>query len=50
MNMDIYDKMPDGWHENKGAQTAPNGYVWISNCVSVFSSEYRHGLLKLKMD
>ena len=41
-----YESLPEGWHENKGAQTAPMGYVWISNGVSVFSSDYRHGLLR----
>jgi len=42
----VYESMPDGWHENRGAQTAPRGYVWISNGVSVFSPDYRHGLLR----
>lgn len=45
-NVQVYDRMLEGWHENKGAMTAPNGYVWISNGVSVFSSGYRHGLLR----
>ncbi len=42
----VYDKMPEGWSENNGALTAPNGYIWTSNGVSVFSSGYRHGLLR----
>ena len=45
-NVDVYDRMPEGWSENKGALTAPRGYVWISNGASVFSSDYRHGLLR----
>ena len=43
----IYDIMPDGWVETKGATTAPNGYVWINNRKSIFTKEYRHALLKL---
>lgn len=48
MNVTIYDTMPDGWMEIRHAQTAPVGYVWICNRMSVFSPEYRHALLKLK--
>lgn len=37
----IFDTMPDGWHEIRGAMTAPSGYIWINNGVSLFSDEYR---------
>ena len=43
----VYFVMPDGWKEIIGAQTAPSGYVWIFNGKSIFSSEYRHALLKV---
>ena len=43
-----YDEMPEGWKEVQGATTAPNGYVWIWNCKSIFSKEFRHALLKVK--
>jgi hypothetical protein len=43
-----YDEMPPGWKEIRGATTAPNGYVWIWNCKSIFSKEFRHALLKVK--
>ena len=44
----IYETMPDGWVEIRGATTAPNGYVWINNRKSIFTKEYLHALLKLK--
>ena len=44
----IYDTMPDGWIEIKGATTAPNGYVWINNRKSIFTKEYRHALLRIR--
>ena len=44
----VYDSMPDGWKEIRGAQTAPSGYVWIWNCKSIFSPEYQRALLKVK--
>ena len=44
----IYDTMPDGWVEIRGATTAPNGYVWINNRKSIFSDEYRHALLRIR--
>jgi len=43
-----YDEMPEGWKKVQGATTAPNGYVWIWNCKSIFSKEFRHALLKVK--
>jgi len=47
-NVPIYDIMPEGWGMIKGATTAPNGYVWINNRVSIFSPEYLHALLRIK--
>lgn len=47
-DVSIYDTMPDGWVEIRGATTAPNGYVWINNRVSIFSKEYRLALLSIK--
>ena len=44
----VYDIMPYGWKEIRGAATAPIGYVWINNRKSLFSPDYRHGLLKRK--
>jgi hypothetical protein len=44
----IYDTMPEGWVEIRGATTAPNGYVWINNRVSIFTKEYRHALLRIR--
>lgn len=46
----VFDKMPDGWRELKGALTAPLGYKWISNGKSFFSNEYESGLLKIEND
>lgn len=34
---------PAGWHELKGAATAPTGYAWYSNGESRFSGHYEHG-------
>lgn len=42
----FYDTLPDGWVINERATTAPTGYVWINNRVSIFSPEYRHALMK----
>lgn len=46
----VYDEMPNGWREIKGALTAPVGYKWICNNKSVFSKERETGLLKIKRD
>lgn len=46
----IYETMPDGWGEIRGATTAPNGYVWINNRKSIFNNEYRHALLRIRED
>lgn len=43
----VYESMPEGWKEIWGAQTAPNGYVWIWNRKSIFSKELKTALLKL---
>ena len=43
----VYSTMPKGWRVLRGATTAPNGYVVISNKKSRFCPEYRNGLLKL---
>lgn len=45
--VEIFDKMPDGWKEIKGATTAPNGFAWIHNCQSPFTGEYKHALVKI---
>lgn len=44
----VYDSLPKGWRENKGATTAPNGYSVISNGKSRFSpnGEYKNGIIK----
>ena len=42
----VYDEMPQGWQEIKGAMTAPEGYVWIHNGKSLFGGEYRHGFIR----
>lgn len=42
----IYDKLPDGWHILKGAQTQPRGTCWIAN-GSLFSGAYKHALMWL---
>lgn len=44
----FYDTLPDGWVINERATTAPHGYVWINNRVSIFSPEYRHALLRIR--
>ena len=47
-DVQIYETMPDGWGEIRGATTAPNGYVWINNRKSIFNKEYRHALLRIR--
>ena len=32
----VIKRMPKGWSEVTGAQTAPNGYVWVSNGKPMF--------------
>lgn len=43
----VFYQMPTGWKKIFGAQTAPSGYVWIFNGKSIFSTEYKHALLKV---
>lgn len=43
----VYKQIPKGWKELEGAQTAPVGYVWIYNGKSLFSGDYKHGLLEM---
>lgn len=44
----IYDSIPEGWRELKYAVTAPNGYSWIYNSVSILNQKERKiALLKL---
>ena len=47
LGVPFLEKMPEGWKIIRNATTAPSGYVWIFNCKSPFSSEYRHALLKV---
>lgn len=47
-NVKVFYQMPTGWEEISCAQTAPSGYVWIFNCKSIFTREYRHALLRVK--
>ncbi len=42
----VYDTVPRGWSEIKGAQTAPRGYKWISNNKSYFGGERKQALVK----
>lgn len=43
--VDVYDTMPQGWKEVTNAQTAPIGYIWISNNKSHFCGERKSALL-----
>lgn len=47
-NIKIYKSIPDGWKVREGATTAPNGFVWIWNVKSLFSSEYRAALVPIE--
>ena len=47
-NVPIYNEMPKGWADISHIVSAPSGYHWINNRVSIFSSEYRHALLRIK--
>ena len=46
--IEVISKMPDGWSVIKGASTAPNGFVWVSNKKSHFGGERKQALLKIK--
>lgn len=48
-NVEILDKIPEGWKVRKGATTAPRGYVWIWNVKSLFSGEYRATLVSIEL-
>lgn len=43
----VYEQMPEGWNEIKGALTAPVGYRWIYNCRPMFDNNYKKALLKI---
>ena len=49
----IYDAMPKGWIEIKGATTQPYGYKWICNGIPFFKARqlgltYESALLKIR--
>lgn len=46
----IYDELPEGWADISHIVSAPSGYHWINNRVSIFSPEYRHALLRIRKD
>lgn len=46
--VEVFEEMPDGWKQLKGASTAPYGYIWIWNGKSLFHGEYRTAFLKRK--
>ena len=43
----VYDSIPPGYSEIKGATTAPLGYKWISNNKSYCGGERKQALVKL---
>lgn len=43
----VYNSIPSGWAKIEGANTAPIGYVWVSNNKSHFSGERKQALLKI---
>ena len=44
---EVLDEVPEGWKVIKGASMAPNGYVFVSNGKSRFTSpqEYKSALV-----
>lgn len=44
----INGELPKGWVKIKGALTAPNGYIWVSNNKSRFSGERKSAIIKIK--
>lgn len=44
----IYTTLPDGWAVIPWATTAPIGFVWINNRESIFSKDYKHGIVKIE--
>jgi hypothetical protein len=45
----IYDELPDGWVDFSHIAPSPAGYHWINNRKSIFSTEYRHALLRITL-
>ncbi len=43
----VYDSIPPGYSEIKGATTAPLGYKWISNNKSYFGGERKQALVRI---
>lgn len=43
----ILNALPDGWHYDKLATTAPVGYIWANNGVSRFDKSYESALIKI---
>lgn len=48
-DMEVLDKVPDGWAVLDGALTAPRGYVFVYNRKSRWGGEYRHALVPEKV-
>ncbi len=44
--VDEYQELPKGWKEDKGATTAPVGFIWITNGKSLFRGERKSGLIR----
>lgn len=44
------ETLPTGWKAIEGAQTAPNGYVWVHNCKNPFAPDagYETALLRVQ--
>lgn len=38
-DVEVLDKIPQGWQEIKGALTAPRGTMWVSNGQSLFAKD-----------
>ena len=39
-------ELPEGWKKLDGALTAPEGYYWASNGLSLFNKKYDSALIK----
>lgn len=46
--VDLYNSLPQGWKQDKGAITAPKGFTWINNGKSLLSGERKSGLIRLE--
>lgn len=44
----VLKRQPKGWKPIKGAKTAPQGFIWVSNNKSLFSGKRRMALIKDK--